>query len=227
REYMKKITLSIALIFSVINNLKAQDSNNHIPNIFPPKASVMPLFRMEQIPVNLSTGIPDISHTLLSTPIDYTLSYNFKISYHPAQTRVEEIGSELGVGWSVSDLGVITRTVNGVNDDKSLWGILDKQVLMPSNNCDGLIYANSSEWLKKRVYESAYSGQYDILSDEYMFSFLGNSGKFVFVFQDGAIKPKILGTENKFKIQYERDATHGHFTSFTIIDDKGYQYMFD
>ncbi|MFY7843770.1 hypothetical protein [Chryseobacterium gambrini] len=226
---MKKKYTPIALLlaFQAYNSQTATSENTSIPNIFPPKASVMPMFRMEQIPVNLSTGIPDISHNLLSTPIDNTLFYNFKISYHPSQVRVEEIGSELGVGWSTSDLGIITRTVNGVNDDKSLWGILDNQVMMPGNNFDGTIYANSSEWLKKRVYESLYSGQYDILSDEYMFSFLGNSGKFVFIFEDGAIKPKILGTEKKFKIQYGRDAANGHFTSFSITDDKGYQYIFD
>lgn len=225
---MKKTIICAAIVLAHLFDAQTTTSENtSIPNIFPPKASVMPLFRMEQIPVNLSTGIPDISHNLLSTPIDNALSYNFKISYHPSQLRVEEIGSELGVGWSASDLGIITRTVNGVNDDKPLWGILDNQVMMPSNNFNGTIDANSSEWLKKRVYESVYSGQYDILSDEYMFSFLGNSGKFVFVFEDGAIKPKILGTENKFKIQYERDTSLGHLRSFSITDDKGYQYVFD
>lgn len=223
----KYIPIVLLLAFQAYNSQTTTSENTSIPNIFPPKASVTPLLRMEQIPVNLSTGIPYISHNLLSTSIDNTLSYSFKISYHPSQVRVEEIGSELGVGWSTSDLGIITRTVNGVNDDKSLWGILDNQVMMPSNSFDGTISANSSEWLKKRVYESVYSGQYDILSDEYMFSFLGNSGKFVFVFEDGAIRPKFLGTEKKFKVQYERDSNHGHLTSFTITDDKGYQYIFD
>ncbi|MEC3875790.1 hypothetical protein, partial [Chryseobacterium salviniae] len=224
---IKKYILITLLYSTVYNSQTGSNANTLVPNIFPPKASVMPMFRMEQIPVNLSTGIPDISHNLLSTAIDNNLSYSFKISYHPSQMRVEEIGTELGVGWSASDLGIITRTVNGTNDDKALWGILDNQVLMPGNNYDGNIYANSSEWLKKRIYESLYSGQYDILSDEYMFSFLGNSGKFVFVFEDGAIKPKILGTEKKFKIQYSRDNTAKHFTSFTITDDKGYKYIFD
>lgn len=226
---MRKNYTPIALLLAIQTYTcqTTTNENNLIPNIFPPKASVMPIFRMEQIPVNLSTGIPDISHNLLSLPIHNTLSYHFKISYHPAQIRVEEIGSELGVGWTASDLGIITRTVNGVNDDKSLWGILDNQVMMPSNNFNGTIDINSSEWLKKRVYESVYSGQYDILSDEYMFSFLGNSGKFVFVFEDGAIRPKILGTEKKFKIQYERDSNYGHLSSFTITDDKGYRYVFD
>jgi hypothetical protein len=224
---MKKYILITLLSFNVYNSQTGANVNSFIPNIFPPKASVMPMLRMEQIPVNLSTGIPDISHNLLSVLIDNTLSYNFKISYHPSQVRVEEIGSELGVGWAASDLGIITRTVNGLNDDKSLWGILDNQVMMPSNSFDGTIYANSSEWLKKRVYESVYSGQYDILSDEYMFSFLGNTGKFVFVFEDGVMKPKILGTEKKFKLQYQRDDTFDYLTSFTITDDKGYQYIFD
>ncbi|MGO4709703.1 hypothetical protein AB4Y90_11420 [Chryseobacterium sp. 2TAF14] len=220
---MKKTTILLATMF--LGNVYAQNSNSEIPEIFPPKASVASLLRMDQIPVNLSTGIPDISHAIFNVPIDNILSYNMKISYHPSQIRVEEIGSELGVGWSVSDVGMITRTVNGLNDDKALWGILDNQVL--SYGFDGYISANTNNFLKKRLYESVYSGQYDTLSDEYMFSFLGNSGKFVFAYENGVYIPKIFGTEKKYKIQYERDSNLKHLKSFTIIDDKGYQYIFD
>ena len=215
------------ILFSTLiaTQIYAQADNSGIPNVFPPKASVASLLRMDQIPVNLSTGIPDISHSIVSVPIDNVLSYNLKISYHPSQIRVEEIGSELGVGWSASNLGLITRTVNGLNDDKALWGILENQLL--DSGFDGNITAGTSEAVKKKVFESLYSGQYDTLSDEYMFSFLGNSGKFVWVYEYGIYVPKILGTEKKFKIQYERDATHKNFTSFTITDDKGYKYIFD
>jgi hypothetical protein len=94
----------------------AQDSlTNRTGSIASPNAAA--LGRYGNMPVSLNTGIPTID-----IPI-YTVSNNglqlpLSLSYHAGGVKVQDVASNVGLGWVLNAGGVISRTVEGAPDDR-------------------------------------------------------------------------------------------------------------
>ncbi len=88
------------------------------PKLVPPSPDAAALGKYGAIPVDKSTGIPQISIPLyeIKTP-RFTLPIS--LSYHASGIKVDEIASWVGIGWALNAGGVITRSIVGSPDE---WG---------------------------------------------------------------------------------------------------------
>ncbi|MCH2218180.1 MAG: RHS repeat protein [Flavobacteriales bacterium] len=161
-----------------------------LPKLIPPAPETASLLRFTETPVSYNTGVPNISIPIATLPgID--LSASVSVSYHSGGHRVTEESTWVGLGWNLSAGGQITRTVRSYPDDSqngfinfgttvadlknicSTQGGTDSQ----GRNCVGLTGQN------------AMTSQFDYEPDDFNYSMLGLSGRFMFN-QDRSINSK-------------------------------------
>lgn len=128
-----------------------------------PTAAASSLGKYTDIPVDLSTGIPNISIPLHNIT-DGNISLPISLSYHASGIKVSELSSWVGLGWSLNAGGIITRTVLDIKDDKNDLGTSHGYMYKGAelNNL-----TNSTIW------------QHDKEIDIFSFNFNGYSGKFI------------------------------------------------
>lgn len=141
-----------------------------IPVITPPSPTAYELRKYGQIPVGLFTGTP-----MVDVPIYHyqagKLTVPISMSYNSNGIKVDQISSNVGLGWSLNSGGVITRIIKDEPDE-------DRDVFYPYSEIyqqDGY----SSPMALDFFYNSSQP-QIDTETDMYMFNFLGNTGSFVF-----------------------------------------------
>ena len=235
---MKRSTIS-GMLLLLVNFLIAQSENQgnlqelkKIPIAPSPNASAIGKFG--EIPVSMSTGIPSISIPFYSFSDNQKgLSLDVSISYHAGGHKVEDMPSNVGLGWALNAGGVISRTMRGRPDDE--WGgYLNTDPLpyqytdysqgyyWPSSSTpisDGICIQNSSDfYVVKDVAENQIDGECDL----FQFSIAGVSGKFFFK-KNGEIQ---LFSQSNVKITYTRPS-NGHITEFVVTDGKGIRYVFN
>lgn len=112
---MKQVIVLVLLCAASIEICSAQNSPGLI-TVTPPSPNASSLGKYGEIPVSLYTGIPNINipiHKFKSRNLELPIN----LSYHAGGTKVEEISSWVGLGWSLSVGGIITRSVRGKPDD--------------------------------------------------------------------------------------------------------------
>ena len=190
--------------------------------VIPPSPSSAALAKYGDYPVDLSTGVPEISVPLFTIQEgDYNLPLS--LSYHAGGIKVDEIGSWVGLGWSLNTGGMVSRTVNGLPDEVNEPGI-HEGYWSTQTWLDGLSgYQENAEtfWKYKRVTEA----KIDTEPDHFSFQVAGFSGSFVltkdatgnlkavqFKKQPVIIQPVLIGND---------------ISAFTITDPKGNIYKFE
>lgn len=190
----------------------------------------------------LSTSIP--IYTLKGRDITIPISLSFNASGH----KVDDIGSWVGMGWSLQAGGGISRVMHNLPDEFTgdvnplyfpfpAYGYLylkgspeyvdlaDYSNQTPTKKRQIIDYAN---WQQQNGYCLDYGGQcpraYDTQPDEFYFNFPGYSGKFVFD-QDGNInitpKQNLIITKTIQNINGTNT-----LTNFQVITPDGYKYEF-
>ncbi len=194
--YIILILLLISINSFSQNNTAANigDYNNVIPPN--PNASAVN---------NLATSEPDLSSgaLMVNVPI-YTftereLSIPINLSYRGSGYKVDDIASNVGLGWSMSGQWMITRTIMHRDDNDGTFGYRN-------HNLDPSTITNSSD---------QFLEEYDCQPDQYSYNFAGYSGKF-YVRKDGSI---FKDDKNDLQI-IESPGT------WTIIDGRGNKYTF-
>lgn len=112
----------LALILAL--GLLAQQSSYSLsdpildPNsVIPPSPTVANLIDFEEVPVNHYTGQPNITIPLYSKQIHRDLGFNLQLGYSSNGVKINNRSSWIGTGWSLSGLGVVSKTVKGVPDE--------------------------------------------------------------------------------------------------------------
>lgn len=111
--------LFVGLLLIQLSKSEAQVNNEFVSlkNFVPPSPESVSLGKYGDMPVSLSTGIPNIEIPVYEvTSRKNKLSLSF--SYHASGIRVNEIASNVGLGWSLSGIPEISRTVIGIADEK-------------------------------------------------------------------------------------------------------------
>lgn len=99
-----------------IGQLSAQ--GGYLPTVKTPASPVAASFNVYgEIPVSKYTGIPDISIPLYTIDLG-GLQIPISLSYHPAGVRVEAEASWVGLGWTLTAGGTISREIKGLDDFK-------------------------------------------------------------------------------------------------------------
>lgn len=142
----------------------------NIRKVIPPSPEASSLGKFGDIPVSLYTGIPQVSipvYTIQEKGIEIPITLN----YHAGGVRVEEHASWVGLGWSLSAGGVITRSVVGLADDET-GGYFTQPYDLEN-------FENLSVEQLRNIQASVAANTLDIEPDIYSFSFLNQSGKFI------------------------------------------------
>ena len=131
----------------------------------PPSPNASALLRYANVPVDEHTGIPSVV-----LPIDQLsgrqLTVPITLSYHGAGNKVQDIASNVGLGFVLNAGGVITRVMRGLPDESTTgYQYYGKKVY--SNSIDS-VYLNAT-----------INNKIDGEPDMFYFNFLGHSGKFV------------------------------------------------
>ncbi|MEM0938683.1 MAG: hypothetical protein AAGI25_02705 [Bacteroidota bacterium] len=122
-----------------------------------PSPAAMGTVREASVPVNLYTGIPQISVPLYTLPHHAGHAIPVHLSYHAGGHKVQDVAGPIGLAWTMHAGGMITRVVRGRPDD--YLGILHPTTLQD--------YQDISEGVK--------DGAHDL----YYFSLPGRSGMFI------------------------------------------------
>lgn len=129
--------------------------------------------------VNLFTGVPEISIPLYEIQVG-ELKVPISINYHASGIKVNDIATRVGLGWSLSAGGVITRKIMGKPDEVKgnyLRPDADKTTRLASE-ISSAINNNSEEAIN--YLRNVYLGYADVEPDIFSYSFPGHSGKFLF-----------------------------------------------
>src|ERR1700722_11955307 len=78
------------------------------PTVFPLAPNSMAFTKFGNYPVNLYSGLPDISIPLYTVEAG-GLSVPVTLSYHASGNKIADVASWAGLGWSVNAGGSITR----------------------------------------------------------------------------------------------------------------------
>lgn len=136
---IKKIKFRHALLAFCLNcflNSDAIAQNvSHLDNqnVIGPSPTSAALAKYIDNPVSFYTGTPDISIPLFEI-IETDFKLPIGLSYHAGGVKVDELSSNIGLGWTLNAGGLITRAVKGLPDDKrkgncpeDFWGYHDGQ----------------------------------------------------------------------------------------------------
>ncbi|MEN9609777.1 MAG: hypothetical protein RLZZ628_591 [Bacteroidota bacterium] len=180
--------------------LKAQE-NSPMPKIALPSANAAALGKYGDIPVSDYTGIPQISIPL-GNVYEQGLNLPISLSYHASGIKVDEVVSNVGLGWSLNAGGVITRTVKG----------------KPDEGANG--YAKYDFDIQNATHVTGVaSGILDAEPDVYFFNVAGYSGKFYFDRVNGELMPRIIPYQD---IKIEKTST-----GWVLTTTDGTKYVFD
>ncbi|HWZ03090.1 MAG TPA: hypothetical protein VNX40_05715, partial [Mucilaginibacter sp.] len=117
---LKLFRILIVSLFFTVKGLSAiahtSETQYFVPQLFPRSPTATALEKYGTYQVNEFTGVPDISiplYTIESGGMQVPIT----LSYHASGNKVSDVASWVGLGWSVSSGGQVTRRVMGLPDD--------------------------------------------------------------------------------------------------------------
>jgi len=190
-------------------NLTASDGLNlRLNKLYAPAPSAADLGRFSAVQVGLFTGTAKYSIPIYEFRTS-NLTVPISLEYSSNGLIVDKIASWVGFDWTLNAGGVINRYRKGKVDKPGT------RPTYPSN-------WSSMTISQKKVYlDQLLSNDRDLEPDEFTFSFMNYSGKFVF---DELGNIKQIPYTN-FKIV--TNTTGGEYTYFTITTPDGVRYKFD
>lgn len=208
-SFVKILSTFLALLaYCYVSAQPAQDLvNSAVPKPVPASPNVASLGKYGEYEVSLFNGLPEISIPIYNVESG-SLSVPITLNYHASGVKPTDVAGWVGMGWSLSTGGQISRAVNGKPDEQHYFSnelIGDLSVCGPSGV--GTFY----------YLRNAARGVSDTEPDVFTYSFSGRRGKF-------------LWTEDNppYQIPYSpiRITTSGGFDYFDITDENGVKYRF-
>lgn len=208
------LSLLLMGLFLTVESQPVQ-TQSFLPRVLPNSPEAGGIARYGNIPVNMFTGIPDISIPLYEIRVG-ELRVPITLSYHSSGNKIGDIPSRFGLGWNISAGGAITRQMMGKPDEQS-GGYLGGATVKSTSQIDpatqtGLDYL----W-------SVMNGNTDVEPDIYSYSFPGKQGKFVFNQADN-FKPIIIPYD---PISISKTQPNQSSMLFSVTDEGGIQYKFE
>lgn len=202
---MKKYLLYLLFISTFSNS-------QQMPHITPPSPEASSLFKFNEIPVSLFTGVPNISIPIFKIEIkDFVLPIT--IDYHSRGIQVGEIGSRVGLGWSLNYGGLISRQARGLYDESN-YGYLENQTSKS-------IFFNNPTTRQNVLNTYISHPEFDFLPDQFFYKGTNFGGKFVLDQNDGGV---LIQKHEDVIINYEYE--NNKITSFIIKDKFGNTYYY-
>ncbi|MDN4167074.1 hypothetical protein QWY31_16305, partial [Cytophagales bacterium LB-30] len=184
----------------------------------PPSTEAASLGNYGNIPVNMVTGVSSYELPMFTMSVG-NFQIPVKMSYYYSGFRPSQEASNVGMGWSLSTGGVISRVVNGLPDEEANGYSGANEIGLKIME----LYDGSMSNQEKRIYfDYLSSGLWDGSPDDFSFSGPGGlSGKF-FIDAYGEIQ---LSPKQHIKI--EKKYVNGSWTGFIITNSDGVVYIFE
>ena len=194
------ISFLVFLLFSF--EIYGQSENSFEPKIIPPSPTAYELGRYGQTDVGTFTGTPNISVPLYTYKTK-NIAIPISLGYNSNGIQVDQMETNVGLGWNLNTGGIINRVVRGKADE-------DRSVPISEENClsdNFIIYMDNNQFN-------------DLQPDLYSYNFQGHSGQFVFDNNNKAV----LVPQNNLKI--EKFLVNNQWT-FKITTEDGVEYQFN
>lgn len=174
-------SFAVFLMTSVIG-LAQSSIDKMIPKPVPKSPNAAGIDKFGDYEVSHFTGLPSISIPIFEARSG-ELSVPITLNYHASGNRPTDVASWVGLGWSLSAGGQITRRVNGKKDEDYYFS----HPLHPSpSSCTSYYYLQ---------YAQSQSGWLDTEPDIFSYSYPGGgAGKFLFVTQGTYVNENSMGT---------------------------------
>ena len=160
RTYLLLLLLTLSLIGS------GQDLTQISKTIIPPSPTAYELGKYGLFPISMYTGSVNFTipiYEMKSRHLDVPIS----LSYYSNGVKVDQMPTQVGIGWSLNAGGVITRNIRGNSDEKS-------NVVGPVPPFrDDLSSLTATD--QSHLVWNSLDNEPDIFS----YNFMGRSGKFV------------------------------------------------
>ena len=225
---MKRMLLAILMSLLPFGVTFSQDYKAHLDRIIPPSPDAAALAKYAMIPVSHYTGVPNISIPLYNLEGRH-LNLPISLNYHSSGIQVDETASWVGLGWTLSAGGVVTRTVRGTPDFSqfSNWGdgyCSDGFDLPQTDDLNDLNFWAAG--LEQEDLHGLLTGDYDGLPDLYTFNLPGYSGKFFINCNAQAVH--LLNHQNvKIVANPTMVGNNAEILSFEITTPDGNRYYFE
>jgi len=255
---MKTYKICILYILCAISYAQQQspEIKSELPNIIPPSPTVAALMKYEEIPVSNYTGVPSVNIPLFNYSFpSQKIGLNISLSYHSSSTKLDEVASDIGLGWSFTGGGSISRSVRGMVDEhiesnkfgiyrvkesnglnyyqtlQTIQGTSSFNMMNPAN----IINSSTDDSVKEFLWETNAKGMFDTQHDIWQFNFFGHTGRFYIEKQpSGTLEVKLLENTtlkiiNHYNLPNSSIPHHLHYKpiGFTIYDEYGYKYVFN
>src|SRR5688572_15419939 len=122
RNFKQFTTLLLFIFFNAQFSIAQLDPINI--QVVPPSPNASSLGKFGDVPVGLYTGTPSIGVPIFDIN-GRELSVPIALSYHAGGIKVEEVASNVGLGWSLQAGGMISRTMRGEPDEHPTKGSLN------------------------------------------------------------------------------------------------------
>ncbi|MDY0285762.1 MAG: hypothetical protein RBR21_06465 [Bacteroidales bacterium] len=187
-------------------------------NILPPSPTAADFSRIAEIQSETATGVPNISIPIFALQLD-ELTIPITASYNAGGIKVEQLPGNIGLGWSLSVGGTISRVMHQQPDETQTTGYLDYIENMPPR---GAILSDPDNNDIKDMFEALANGDLDLEPDIFHYSYPGGCGKFAF----GKDQMPYSIPNEPIKIhQWTTDQTG--FDSFQINGSNGYNFVYN
>lgn len=141
----------------------------------------MSILRQASTPVNLYSGVPSISVPIHNLQGRGASGVPISLLYNASGNKVQDVSSNVGLGWSISSNSLVTRVVRGLPDE-ALNGYFGSDM---GNKIAGTLDLVSLRGIR--------DGNLDAEPDLFYFNINGMMGKFVF---DKNKNPVMLNDKN-------------------------------
>ena len=215
---MLKYISILLLILSSFSLSYGQKAANLMKN-YVPSPEAYALMQYEAIPVSTYTGVPSVNIPIYTIQVgNYSLPIS--LNYHASGIKVAQEASWVGLGWSLSAGGAISRSICG-NDDEFYYANHTNPVPVVKYLSDD----PADIEIEGDIYEGSSTVQ-SIEPDIFQYNFNGYSGKFYF--RRGALKNKlkdkfiVSNPEQNLRIEIGNSLSNG----FTITTSENIKYIF-
>jgi RHS repeat-associated protein len=193
--------------------------NGLLPNVTPKSPNATALGRHDEHPVSMYTGLASIEIPIFEIEAG-GIKVPVKLSYHAGGHKVSDIASWVGLGWSLQYGGTVSRSMQGIPDEKNTNG--NKGFLFGSLAID--INANAGNPNCVAAYGNLGNFEnniYDNGADMFSYSHANGSGKFMFQ----ANGQTIMMPDNRTKVSYTTAPLPlDDITAFKLIDESGFTH---
>ncbi|WP_291285703.1 DUF5977 domain-containing protein [Flavobacterium sp.] len=195
---IKSALLFLFFSFQIIGQNNGQSS---VPNIIPPSPTAYELGRYGQTDVGTFTGTPNISVPIYTYKTK-NIAIPITLNYNSNGIQVDQMETNVGLGWNLSTGGIINRMVRGQADENRTVPVSEDMYCSDSF----FTYIENNQFT-------------DMQPDMYSYNFQGQSGQFVFDNNGKAV----MVTQNNLKV--ERLGINIQ-SGFKITTEDGVEYHF-